>query len=420
MNKKNRKKILFVHQNFPAQYKHIVSSLSKDNFDVHTLSISEYNDEHTTNHHYKIDKISSDNIHEWAVEFESKMIRAEAASKKAIEIKNQGFYPDLIIAHPGWGETFFFKEIWPDTKILSYAEFYYKTVDCDIDFDIDFLENELERNFEEFHEYNKFKLSARNSAFVYLYAMSDYLVTPTNFQKNLLPTTFNNKVEVIHDGIDTDILKPNDSASIRIGNKKFTKSDNVITYVSRSLDPYRGFHIFMRSIPKILKENPTANIIIVGNAETNGYGAPPPNNKKFKDMFLSEIENEIDQERLFFVGQVPYDVYINIIQLSTAHIYLTYPFVLSWSMLEAMSCGALIIGSDTAPVTEVISDNKNGLLVNFFDSDEIANKVNKVINKPNKYNKIRDKARETILNSYDLKTVCLPKHLDLIKKVLEL
>ncbi len=420
MNKRNKNKILFVHQNFPGQYKHIAYYLAKNNYDVHTLSITKFEDELTTNHHYNPSQSSSANINKWAVEFETKMIRADAAAKKAKEMKDSGFFPDLILAHPGWGESFFLKEIWPGTKIISYAEFFYKTSDCDIDFDIDFLEKDVGKNFSEYYEFNKFKLTARNAAFTSSYAMSDYLVTPTEFQKNALPDLFKPNVKVIHDGIDTDLLKPNKDVTIKINDKKFTKSDKIITYVGRSLDPYRGFHIFMRSIPKILKDNPDANIIIVGNADTHGYGAPPPNNKKFKDIFYSEIKDQIDENRIFFLGPLPYEKYIQIIQLSMVHIYLTYPFILSWSMLEAMSCGALVIGSNTEPVTEVIKDNENGLIVDFFDSEKLAIRVTNVLEKSNKYNKIRENARKTILQKYDLDTICLPQHLNLINEVLDL
>ena len=176
----------------------------------------------------------------------------------------------------------------------------------------------------------------------------------------------------------------------------------------------------MRSIPKILKDNPDANIIIVGNADTHGYGAPPPNNKKFKDIFYSEIKDQIDENRIFFLGPLPYEKYIQIIQLSMVHIYLTYPFILSWSMLEAMSCGALVIGSNTEPVTEVIKDNENGLIVDFFDSEKLAIEVTNVLEKTNKYNDIRENARKTILKKYDLDTICLPQHLKLINEVLDL
>ena len=326
MNKKN-KKILFVHQNFPAQYKHVSLALVEKGYDVHTLSINNYNHENMVNHSYEISGITSDNINQWAVEFETKMIRANAAANKAIKMKDSGFEPDLIIGHPGWGETFFLKEVWPNAKLISYVEFYYKTSGCDIDFDEDFLTNVLKKDFKKFLEFNKFKLAARNAAFTHSYSISDYLISPTNFQKSLLPDIIKPHVKVIHDGIDTDFLKPDDDVSISINGNKLTKANKVITYVSRALDPYRGFHILMKSLPKILENNPDAYIIIVGDPNKPGYGAKPADGKLFKEICYSPVESKIDTSRVFFVGWINYETFIKVIQLSTLHIYLTYPFV---------------------------------------------------------------------------------------------
>ena len=416
--KKNNKKILFVHQNFPGQYKHISVKLVNLGYEVHTLSIKEYSHEGMSNHSYNLIGQSSENINQWSIEFETKMIRAESAARKALDLKENGFSPDLIIGHPGWGETFFLKEVWPESKILSYVEFYYKTTDCDIDFDKDFIEKTLMKNFDEFHLYNKLKLTARNSPFLSSYTTSDYLVCPTEYQKSLVPKILRSAINVIHDGIDTNILKPNDDVSITINNKKFTKKDKIVTYVSRSLDPYRGFHIFMESIPEILKENPDTYIFIVGSKDTHGYGAPSPDGI-FKDIFYSKIKKEIDESKIFFLDFLEYSSYIKVLQISSLHMYLTYPFVLSWSMLEAMSCGALVLASDTKPVTEVIKNNYNGLLVDFFDSNIIAKKITKVLKNKDKFNEIRLNARKTIIDKYDLEKVCLPAHLNLIKKALK-
>ena len=415
---KNNKKILFVHQNFPAQYKHISIALSDLGYEVHSLSISEYSNDKIKSHSYKLLSLSSEGINQWAVEFETKMIRAESAAKKAFELKDKGFYPDLIIGHPGWGDTFFLKEVWPDTKMLSYVEFYYKTSDCDIDFDKNFVKDILEEDFEYFLTRNKFKLTARNAPFLASYSTSDFLVCPTEYQKSLVPESLKNNINVIHDGIDTNILKPNEDININIKGKKFTKKDKIITYISRSLDPYRGFHIFMESLPMILKSNPDAYVFILGNKNTHGYGAPSQKGS-FKDIFYGSIQKDIDSSRVFFLDTLEYSSYIKVIQITSAHIYLTYPFVLSWSLLEAMSCGALIIGSKTEPVTEVIQDNKNGLLVDFFDSKMITKTITKVLNNRQKYENIRKNARKTIVDKYDLNNICLPAHIELIKKALK-
>ena len=417
----NKKKILFVHQNFPGQYKHIYKSLVKKGFDVHSLSIKKYNGDGINNHYYELLSFSSENINQWAQEFEAKIIRADSALKKCLQMRDDGFYPDLIIGHPGWGETFFMKEVWPESKLLTYVEFYYKTINCDIDFDKAVIEDDLNLDFDKFYEFNKYKLTARNSPFLSTYALSDYLVSPTQFQKNLVPKSLRDNIEVIHDGIDTEILKPDPKVKVLVNGKKYSKSDKIITYVSRSLDPYRGFHIFMKAIPKILKENPDASIFIVGDDKTHGYGAKPKGDRNYKEIYYSKIKDQIkgDEDRLFFFGQVQYDLFIKLMQISSIHIYLSYPFVLSWSMLEAMSCGATIIGSNTSPVTEVIEDNTNGLLVDFFDYEGISANVHKVLKNRDKYKNLSTNARQTIIEKYDLKKVALPLHLDLINRALK-
>lgn len=417
MVKKN--KILFVHQNFPGQYKHISKELIDIGYEVHTLSITKFIDKSMTNHHYQLAGNSTKNINKWAVEFESKMIRAGSAANKAIEMKKNGFFPDLIIGHPGWGETFFFKEVWPEAKLLTYAEFYYKTKNSDIDFDPKLIQDDLGIDFESFYSYTKFKLTARNSPFLSTYAVSDYLMSPTNYQKNLLPASLRDNVEVIHDGIDTDILKPNNNATFEFNGKTLTKDSKIVTYISRSLDPYRGFHIFMKALPGILKNNPEAYILIAGNQKTNGYGSPPPEGKTFKDLFYKTIEGKIDSSRVKFLGSVSYNEFINLVQITSVHIYLTYPFVLSWSVLEAMSCGAVVIGSNTDPVTEVIENKKNGLIIDFFDHDDLVKNVTNVLNDKAKYIDIGVEARKTILEKYDLRKVCLPAQLNLIKRALK-
>ena len=412
-----KKKILFVHQNFPAQYKHLANYFADNkDFEVHTLSITKYEDDRMENHHYTPQSSSTPNINQFSIEFETKMIRAESVAVKALALKKNNFNPDLILGHPGWGETIFLKEIWPDCPLISYVEFYYKTRDCDIDFDIDLLK-EVKGDVDRFLNFTRLKLMARNSYFSQSYLISDYLVCPTEFQKDQLPDIFRDKIDIIHDGIDTNKLKPEEDVSFKVNDVTLTNKDNVISYISRSLDPYRGFHIFIKSIPGILEKNPEANILIVGNPDTPGYGSPLKEGR-FKEYFYSRIEGKIDTSRVHFLGFLKYEDYLKVLKITTVHTYLTYPFILSWSMLEAMSCGALIVGSNTGPVTEVIKNNENGIIVDFFDHKAIVENITNILKNRDKYTKIKENARKTILNNYDLEKICLPRHLKLIDKAI--
>ncbi len=168
---------------------------------------------------------------------------------------------------------------------------------------------------------------------------------------------FQDKISVLHDGIDTDLAKPEPNAEFRLASgRRLTAGDEIVTFAARNLEPLRGYHIFMRALPHILRERPNAEVVIVGGNGTS-YGAPPPTGKTWQSVFLDEVAGRIDTRRLHFAGHLPYQSYLKVLQISSAHVYLTYPFVLSWSLLEAMSAGCLVIGSDTAPVRDVLDDS---------------------------------------------------------------
>ncbi len=418
MNKK--KNILFLHQNFPGQYKFLAPALAKEK-DIEVFSISQnessgFSDiKHTQ---YFITNENVPNLNRLSIEFETKMIRALAVSEKCFEMKDNGFNPDLIISHPGWGEGFLLKDIWPNTKFLNYLEFYYNTKDSDIDFDI--KENEKITNFG--FELTS-KLTARNAPHLSSYVQADQLITPTNFQKSTAPKEFLQKIKVIHDGIDTNFVKPKDDPYVILKNDnneevKLTKDDKIVTFVNRNLEPYRGYHIFMRALPKIIEKHPDAYILIVGGSSVS-YGATPKNGN-YKELYFGEIKDKIPEDnRVRFLGQVPYDILLNLFNVTDAHIYYTYPFVLSWSMLEAMSMEALVIGSKTLPVEEVIKHNENGLLLDFFDHNLLSETVNNVLSNPDKYISLKKNARNTIVDEFDLLSICLPKQIELVRSLLE-
>jgi glycosyltransferase involved in cell wall biosynthesis len=226
------------------------------------------------------------------------------------------------------------------------------------------------------------------------------------------------KIEVVHDGIDTDKIAPDPAARVTLKREGLVlrPGDEIVTFVSRNLEPYRGYHTFMRALPKILAERPRAHAIVVGGDDVS-YGARPAKGRKWRNIFLQEVKEELDLSRIHIVGKVPYDVYRQILQVSTAHVYLTYPFVLSWSMLEAMAAGCLVIGSDTAPVREVIRHQENGLLVDFFNPDALAGHVIDALSNPARYRVLRETARRTIVEGYDLKRICLPRQTRLVDRL---
>jgi len=406
-----KKNILFVHQHFPAQFAHLAPELAKKH-NVRSISLFDFESKGVKHHKYMPKKGTSETTHDLAREFEAKVIRAEGCADKAYELKDDGFTPDLIIGHHGWGELMYLNEVWPESKILSYLEFHYNLYNSDIDFD-----TEEQKGMNEV--FLRRKLIGRNASFLSQYEISDYFLTPTEFQKSTFPKRVQKKIEVIHEGIDTNIFKPKDKTELKLNDYDLSKEKKIILFVNRNLEPYRGYHIFMRSLPKIFQEHPDALVVIVGG-ELTSYGKQPPKGKTWREIYYDEVKDSIDVDRVLFTGYLPdHKTLTALMQAATVQVYLTYPFVLSWSLLESLACELLVIASDTGPVQEVIKDGKNGILVDFFDYENIAKKVSEVLKDPKKFLHIGKNARKEIVKKYDLKNVCLPKSIELIEDILK-
>jgi glycosyltransferase involved in cell wall biosynthesis len=237
----------------------------------------------------------------------------------------------------------------------------------------------------------------------------DLGISPTTWQQSTFPSHYQSKIDVIHEGINTSHVRPNPQARLMLPNgREVGPSDEVVTFVVRNLEPLRGYHVFMRTLPEILRRRPNAQIVIIGR-DGLSYGLPPPAGKTWKSIFLEEVRDQLDLSRVHFMGGVPYQTFVSALQVSSAHVYLTYPFVLSWSVLEAMSAGCLVIGSDTAPVREVINSGENGVLVPFFAVDEIAGRVVEALREPGKFSSMREAARRFAIDHYDAEQVCIPR-----------
>ena len=405
--------ILYIHQGFPGQYRHIVKALSKAN-NIHQIALgNNKSEEHLANNVkyllYPIELANTPGIHSMALETESKVIRGEACAKAAIELKKQGFKPDLICAHPGWGESLFLKTIWPNTPFLLYQEFYYQLEGFDLNFD------PATQGPETWQKGSKSLM--KNCSLLLALENSNWNVCPTAFQRSTFPSHWQESISVIHDGIDTNRACPNPSVHpLKLPDgTTLRRGEPIITFVNRSLEPYRGCHTFIRAIPELQRRCPKARIVIVGREAGVSYGAECLEGE-WKDLFLAEIEGKYDATRVHFTGELPYTDFLHLLQLSQAHVYLTYPFVLSWSLLEAMSTQCAIVGSATAPVQEVIQHGHNGLLVDFFDHQALAESVADLLNNRELAEELGRNARATILKDYSLEQ-CVPRHLALMELV---
>jgi len=407
--------ILFVHQNFPGQFKHLAPELVRRGHTVVALAIRAYNThvwQGVSLVSYSVERRSSANIHPWLADFESKTIRGEACFRAAHRLKSEGFTPDVIIAHPAWGDSLFLKHIWPLTRLGTYGEYYYKLAGGDMNFDPEFgLRNDITEPC---------RLSLKNLNNHLHFNLSDAWISPTHWQASTFPENFRAKMQVIHDGIHTNIAKPNLLATYHpLQNRPFTRNDEIITFINRNLEPYRGYHIFMRALPELLKSRPKAHILIVGGNGVS-YGSKPKAGKNWKDIFIDEVRPKIsdaDWARVHFLGNIPYQDYLSLLQVSTVHVYLTYPFVLSWSLLEAMSIGCAIVASNTQPLHEVIQHNVTGRLVDFFDVAALTTEVINLLDQPDLREHLGRAARTFAKKHYDLETICLPQQVQWVERL---
>ncbi|MFC7335222.1 glycosyltransferase family 4 protein [Rhodocista pekingensis] len=400
-------RILFVHQNFPAQYLHLAPALAARGHQCVALGMRDpVKLPGVQAFRYAVGRGSSTAIHPWVSEFETKVIRGEGVLRACEALKKNGFVPDVICVHPGWGEALFLREVFPTARILAYHEFYYAAEGQDVGFDPEFPMvggDALAR------------LHLKNTHLLLSLHLADAILTPTEWQGSTLPAEFRPKLRVVHDGVNTDTIRPDPGVSVRLSDGTvLTTADPVVTFVARNLEPMRGFHSFARCLPALQKARPDAQILVIGGDEVS-YGAKPQDGVSYKERFMREVEGRIDPSRIHFLGRVPYGQFIGLLQLSSAHVYLTYPFVLSWSLLESMAAGALVVGSATPPVQEVVEHGRNGLLVDFFDPEAIAATVAEALDRREELRPLRAAARDTVVRRFDLNRVCLPRHIALVE-----
>ncbi len=409
-------KILFIHQNFPGQYKHLAPLLASQGHECVALTLKVK--EATTWNGvqvlpYSLPNRGGQNVHRWLIDLDTKVTRGEACYHAAVKLRESGFTPDLILAHPGWGESLFLRDVWPSARIGLYCELYHQAGYPHMNFDPEFPAPDAGTD--------ALRMRMKNLNNHLHFGAANAGISPTQFQADTFPKGFRNRITVSHDGINTVQACPNPEAILKLDNvPELSRDDEVITFVNRNLEPYRGYHIFMRTLPRLLRERPNARVLIVGGNEVS-YGAAPPKGQTWKQIFVDEVRDQIpgaDWDRVHFLGRIPYDAFLKLLQVSRVHVYLTYPFVLSWSLMEAMSCEAAIVASDTAPVREVITHGETGRLADFFDKEALVKEVCELLEDPEQRKALGQAARQKMQAQYDLKSICLPRQMDWIKSVM--
>lgn len=399
-------RILFVHNNFPGQYARIVRYL-KGRRDVDMLSGSlETNSQPAPIKRigYKPHREATKGIHPALRYTETSVIRGQAAYVAFLPVKKRGWNPDIILSHSGFGDGLFLKDLWPQAKYMPYLEWYYHAYGSDASF----LDHGAPKS-----PNVELSIRMKNTVILQDLAAMDWGQCPTEFQKSQFPSIFHDRISVLHDGVDVDYFTPDDTATLAVGDRIFRKGDPVVTYIARGMEPYRGFPQFMEAVAILQKSRPDAHVVIIGEDRV-AYGAKREDGKTHKEWALENLP--LDESRTHFMGRQPLRTLRDALRVSAAHVYLTVPFVLSWSMMEAMSAGALIVGSDTAPVREVITDGENGLLVPFFEPEALAARLGDVLADQERYAPLRERARAHMLERYDMKELT-GRYFDLIEKV---
>ena len=400
--------LLFVHQTFPGQYPHVLRYLQEAGHTV--VFISQHRD-------YEIDGIrilqyrptplQPSANQSYLGDFEAGVLNGLAVARLCEGLKHEAFAPDIVVGHTGWGELLFVKDVWPKVPLLGYFEFFYRSSGSDLDFDPEFpatAEDAL-------------RVRVRNATNMLSLDACDWGHTPTQWQRDQYPAEYHSRLTVVHEGVDTERARPDPSARLWLsGGLSLSRSDQVVTYSARRLEPYRGFHILMRTLPKVLEQCPQARVVIVGRDGVS-YGRPPADGKNWREHMLAELAGRLDLNRVHFIGWLPYEQYLAVLRVSSVHVYMTYPFVLSWGLIEAMAVGCRIVASRTAPVEEVIDGETNGYLVDFFDIDGLAGRICAALRDPAAGPEMREAARRTAVERFELKTVCLPAHLSLLHRL---
>lgn len=402
---------LFVHNNFPGQFGFIARRLVDSGFQAAAIATGQApGQEGVSLVKWAASRGSTHGIFPDATRAEADLLRGRAAADKALALKAKGLDPRIIVGHPGWGEMTYMREIFPAARQILYGEYYYRSTGGDVGFDPEFAPAD---------DHYALKVHPKNAVQMLQYSEADAIVSPTPFQAGRFPSILRPRMRIIHEGVDTRAIRPDPEARLVLpGGRALTRADQVVTLINRRFEPMRGFHIFMRALPRILERLPAAQVVLIGADEAGGYGPPAPDGTTWGKVMLAEVGDRIDRSRVHFLGRVPHPVMLSALSITSAHVYYTYPFVLSWSLLEAMASACPIIASDTAPVRDALTDGVNARLLPFFDVEALAEAVTEAVKKPQGMAALRNAARDDAVRRWDRATQCEPRWASLIGEVL--
>lgn len=385
--------VLFVHTNFPGQFRDLAQTLVAAGVPCAAIgSQSAPGVPGVIIGRYVLPRGSTPGIFPFATRAEADLIRGRAALDMARQLKDGGFDPEVIVGHTGWGETVFLKDTFPHARQICFSEFFYHGRGLDIDFDPD---------IEPATDDAILLGTSKNAVMALALTDADAIVSPTAFQASVLPDIFQPLVHRIHEGIDVETIRPGPAAPFALPDGRLIAPGTpVVTYANNNMEPLRGLHIVARALPRLLAEVPDAHVLIFGNAAGRPYGGHPPDGRTWREVFFDGLA--IDPERVHFLGKTGHDQLLAAMRLSTAHVYYSYPFVLSWSLVEAMASGCHIVASDTAPLRDAIEDGANGRLLPFFDVDALSRALIDACRNPDAAEGLRQAARATAIERFSV------------------
>lgn len=363
-------RLLVLHQNFPGQFRHLVPRwAARPGWEVLGMGREKApglpEQPGLRQLRYRLHREVHAQQHPYLRRMEEAVLHGQACARALLAVKAKGWQPDAIVAHPGWGETLYAKEVFPAARLIHFCEWFYSPEGADIGFDPEFPASFDDRT----------RVRTWNALHLLNLSQADALVSPTHWQADQHPAPYRERIQVIHEGIQLDALQPDPEARFEVRpGLVLRKGDPLLSYVARNLEPYRGFHVFLRALPELQRRHPALQTVVVGGDEVS-YGRRPEGAASWREKLLQELDGQLDLQRLHFLGRVPYARYVQLLQTTAAHVYLSYPFVASWSLLEAQALGAPLVVGDTAPVREVTAGCPNGRAVPFFDREALVQAV---------------------------------------------
>lgn len=390
-------RILFIHSNFPAQFGQLGDWLANKGWDV---TFATARKDIPKGGRIRIVQFEShrhvtDGIHNYVAGLEKAVIAGQGFVRTAVQLRNEGYAPDIIVAHSGWGVGMFAKDVWPDAKFVPYFEWYYRSPAIDRTPHDPAKRDPLDQSA---------FTRVRNTPFYLDFSAADAALAPTKFQASQFPEELRKRLTVMHDGIDTRLHQPAERDTALMEELGIPDDAEIISWVTRGMEPARGFPEMMKAVAELQKARPKLHIIIVGEDRV-AYGSKVAV-ASWKDKMLAELD--LDETRMHFTGLVPRPKMIRILQTGDLHLYLTAPFVLSWSMLDAMACGCQMVASDVEPVREFLKDGTTGRLADTYDHDALVGQVTAALDDPKTAKTLRTKARKLIVDKYDAQTKIFP------------